>query len=374
MTLRRFGMWSLVLAICLIADRPAARGVSVVDLLERYSAGKFDDVIDELAGDIDFGDLLKQLKRDAPVWLDAGGPADRARRELVAATFALEAARADEWREWKWIQKQPQMCPPPPSQGGCFQPLNVLYWKPPPLLIEWACELLRKDETPRPIERWWQLAAVAVAQRSEDVAFLVGDPAIGRGVGAGEIINTQEEIKHLDHVQKRFPAEMRFMLAQGIARDQMWRDDATQAYTAVMNDPDTGGEAAMRMGAMLSRTGADPQAAFALFDRAETQTRDPYVIYLARYFRARILEGQNKLDEAQAAYRGAAAAWPNGQAATTALAASLFRDGKRAEAYVLADTMLDAPDPLFDPWREYVHADDRFWPLLIGKLRAGIIR
>ena len=51
----------------------------------------------------------------------------------------------------------------------------------------------------------------------------------------------------------------------------------------------------------------------------------------------------------------------------------LFRDGKRAEAYELADAMLDAPDPLFDPWREYVHADDRFWPLLIGKLRAGIV-
>jgi hypothetical protein len=27
-----------------------------------------------------------------------------------------------------------------------------------------------------------------------------------------------------------------------------------------------------------------------------------------------------------------------------------------------------------DPWREYVHADDRFWPLLIGKLREGIRR
>jgi tetratricopeptide (TPR) repeat protein len=380
MFVRRFGVGSLLLAICLIADRPDARGVSVIDLLDRYSGGQFDDVTEELAGDIDFGDLLKQLKRDAPVWFDAGGPADRSRRELVAATFALEAARADEWREWKWIQKQPQMCPPDPppgaepSKAGCYQPLNVLYWKPPPLLIEWACELFRKDEVPRPIERWWQLAAIAVAQRSEDSAFLVGDPAIGRGAGAGEIINTQEEIKHLDHVQKRFPAEMRFMLAQGIARDPMWRDDATQAYTALMNDADTGGEAAMRMGAMLARTGAQAQAAFAMFDRAETQTRDPYVIYLARYFRAQLLEGQNKLDDAQAAYRGAAAAWPNGQAATTALAASLFRDGKRAEAYELADAMLDAPDPLFDPWREYVHADDRFWPLLIGKLRAGIVR
>ena len=68
------------------------------------------------------------------------------------------------------------------------------------------------------------------------------------------------------------------------------------------------------------------------------------------------------------------AAWPNGQAATQALAASLFRDGKRASAYELTETMLDAPNPLFDPWREYVHADDRFWPYLVGKLRAEILR
>ena len=31
----------------------------------------------------------------------AGGDAERERRELAAATFALEAARLDEWSEWK---------------------------------------------------------------------------------------------------------------------------------------------------------------------------------------------------------------------------------------------------------------------------------
>jgi len=378
MAFRRLAALALLVGLVFVGGRPAARALSVLELLDRYAAGKFDEVTGELEGNINFDDLLKQLKREAPAWLDAGGPADRARRELAAATFALEAARADEWLEWKWVKKNPKMCAPPSGSGGppeCYQPPNTLYWKPPPLLIEWACELFRKDETPRPVERWWQLAALAVAQRSEDVAFLVGDPEIGKGWDFGEVGNLQDEIKHLDHVQKRFPEESRFMLAQGIARDPMWQDDATKAYMSLMDHVDIGGEAAMRMGAMLMRGGAQAQIqATAMFDRAEAKTRDPYVIYLARLFRARMFEGDQKLDEAQTAYRGAVAAWPTGQAATVALAASLYREGKRASAYELADAMLDAPDPLFDPWREYVHADDRFWPYLLAKLRAGIVQ
>ena len=144
--------------------------LSVVELLDSYRTGKFAAVVAELEGDVDFKDLLKQLKDAGPEWIEAGGAAERETRELVAATFALEAARADEWREWKMIWKQPQVCPPKPppgaepSKAGCSQPLSVLEWKPPPLLIEWACQLMRRTETPRPIERWWQLAALAVAQ------------------------------------------------------------------------------------------------------------------------------------------------------------------------------------------------------------------
>ena len=371
--MRRLLALVLVVGACLTSARSIARGASVLDLLNRYQAGDFDAVVSELSGDVDFEHLLDELQRDAPAWLDAGGVSDRPRRELAAATFALEAARADEWTEWKWIQRQPAMGVPSglASKAGKYQPLNVLYWKPPPLLIEWGCKLMSAAETPRPIERWWQLAALAVAQRSEDVAFLVGDPAIGRGVGPGEILNTQDEIKHLDHVQKRFPAESRFLLGQGIARDRMWETDAVQVYLTLLEDPDTGGEAAMRLGAMSLRSGKLPQAQVML-ERAEKLTRDPYVIYLARYFQGQVADRQRQPEKAEAAYRGAVAAWPRGQAATMSLAANLFREGKRAEAQELAAWMLEEVPPLFDPWREYAHADNRFWPHLIGKLRAEI--
>ena len=363
MHFRRLSCLWLVVGAWLIAGTTAAQKVTVLDLLNSYANGQFDAVVAELARVSDFGDLLNDLKRDAQAWLDAGGPADRDRRELVAATFALEAARADEWYEWVWIQRQPPM--------EEYQPLNVMYWKPPPLLIEWGCQVMRGHEPPRPIERWWQLAALAVAQRSEDARFLVGDTGIGLGVEAGEIINVQHEIKHLDHVMKRFPSEKRFLLAQGIARDRYWEDDAMLAYSAVVDDVDVGGEASMRLGALQMKRERFGEAMRHL-ERAQTVTRDPYVIYLARYFKGRVLEENSRSDDALNEYRGAAAAWPNGQAATLSLATLLFRDGRRAEAHDRVGRMLAAAPNAVDPWREYVHADDRFWAQLIGRLRAEI--
>lgn len=369
---------AIIMTACLVGTGSSARSVSVVALLDRYASGQFDEVVRELADVTDFEDLLGQLRRDGPAWLASGDPGldERHRRDLVAATFALEAARVDSWNEWKWLVAQPPMAPAQipgekAPKGDAYIPLNRLVWKPPPLLIEWACGLLRRYDEPLPIERWWQLAAVAVAQRSEDAGFLVGDTAIGRGVGAGEIINTQDEIKHLDHVQKRFPSEPRFMLAQGIARDRSWLDDAIVAYTAVVADPDVGGEAAMRLGAAFLRNNRLSDALHFL-EQAESLTRDRYVIYLAHYFKGQLHERQKRADLAQAEYRRAVAAWPSGQAATVSLASSLFITDRRAEAQELAASMLDAPEPLFDPWREYVHADNRFWPVLIGKLRDAV--
>ena len=377
---RRLSASLLLVAACLAGGPSAATNLSVTELLDRYAAGRFDAVVEELSGDVNFDDLLKQLRREGPAWIAAATPEKRAVRELAAATFALEAARVHEWDEWKLIQRQPAMCASPirpqaveQRSEECYQPLNVLYWKAPPLLIEWGCERFRRDTVPRPIERWWQLAALAVAQRSEDPQFLVGDPNIGKGVGAGEIGNRSDEITHLEHVTPRFPREMRFLLAQGIARDRVWADDAVMAYGALEKDPDVGGEATMRLGELRMRQRRLPDA-LKSFESAETLTRDPYVVFLARYFTAKVYERQKQTGNAEAAYRGAVAAIPHAQSGTIALAALVFRDGRRAESYHLVRDMLAADPVPLDPWRAYVHADDRFWPRLIGRLRAEILK
>ena len=129
----------------------------------------------------------------------------------------------------------------------------------------------------------------------------------------------------------------------------------------------------MRMGVMLVQMGRREDA-LKHFDRAESLTRDRYVIYLVKYFRGRIAESQRRNEDALEAYRAAVAAWPRAQSATLSLASLLFQNGRRAEAQSLAAAMLEANPQPIDPWKEYVHADNRFWPLLVGKLRAEILK
>ena len=370
--MRRLVLLAIVFAVCVVAPRTSARDVSVVRWLDAYRAGQFDRVVTELDRETNFKPILDQLRRDGPTWIAAAGASEVPRRQLVAATFALEAARVGMRYEWKRIQMQPKM--------DDLLMLNVLYWKPPPLLVEWGCQLFLRDATPRPIERWWQLAALAVAQGSEDTQFLVGDPKIGAakfdreaGVAAGEIGNREDEIKHLEHVWKRFPDEKRFVLGQGIARDREWHDDAVTAYKALADDPVVGGEALMRLGALYMRLRNIPEALKA-FDRAQTATRDTYVVFLANYFAGQIYERQGSLKLAEMSYRRAASAVPQAQSATLALASILARDERRSEAQHLVRDMLQANPAPVDPWRRFVHADDRFWPLLIRKLRAEIQR
>ena len=44
-----------------------------------------------------FDDLLDDLKRGAPGWIDAGPAVDRHRRELAAATFAISWRLSASW-------------------------------------------------------------------------------------------------------------------------------------------------------------------------------------------------------------------------------------------------------------------------------------
>ena len=146
----RFRLFAALAAALLIgALSPRAGNLSVVEWLDAYSSGQHARVVAVLeSGEADFEDILKQLRRDARGWILTGGATNTPRRELVAATLALEAARAGLRYDWKRIQLQPPMCPP----GECYYPPNVLYWKAPPLLIEWGCELLRQSAEPRAAE------------------------------------------------------------------------------------------------------------------------------------------------------------------------------------------------------------------------------
>ena len=382
-----------------LSSHSFAQAPDTLALLDRYAKGDFAGVQATLSRTENFKRIYTDLRSDATkTWLDAGGPTDRGRRELAAATFALEAARADEWHEWKWLQR--------PAEGR----YPILWWMPPPLLIEWGCELLRQHEQPDERERLWQLAAMAVAQRSEDEQFLLGptsvelfDPTpteppaaiptptpmalppgipirglvVMRGSGGDRgpelVVNMQKEISHLNHISDRFPTEPRFQLGQALARESRQPSEATKLYLALSNDPNVGGEASARLAALYLRRGAIP-AALEMSARADGLSRDPWVVYLARFYRGQALLRNRQEDAAIAAFRGALAARPGSQSASAALASLLARRDQRTEAQAVMKAVLDAGPTYRDPHLEYVHGDDRFWPVLIDRLRREIAR
>jgi tetratricopeptide (TPR) repeat protein len=343
--------------------------------LDRYAHGEFDAVVTELKGRRNFDGVLEELRLGGEAWVTAGPETERARRRLAAATFALEAARAAEYIDWKrvirldaWVDEKEKVH----AKEGA----DRVYWNAPPLLVEWGCALLRQEPKPPPIERIWHLASVAVAQGAGDMEFLVGTPF-------DERMNVPDEITHLWHAQDRFKAEPRLALAAAIALDmRTWpvrrgaphvRNHAFVGprFADLVRDEFVGAEAAVRLGSLHVRTGRLKEA-LSVFERVETMTRDTYLIYLARYFKGTALEKAGQPADAEAAYRGALAAIPHAQSATMALAALLAKQDRRAEAGALIETQLSTrPQPL-DPWRAYAAGDARFWPALVARLRAEI--
>jgi hypothetical protein len=102
-------------------------------------------------------------------------------------------------------------------------------------------------------------------------------------------------------------------------------------------------------------------------------TRDSYVLYLARLFRGQAFLRLQQEDNAMQALRGAVAVRPGMQSASVLLAELLIKNDLRAEAQTLMAAVL-AGAGSYEPFLEYAHADDRFWPQLIAKIRAEIRR
>ena len=65
---------------------------------------------------------------------------------------------------------------------------------------------------------------------------------------------------------------------------------------------------------------------------------------------------------------------PRVQSGTMALAARLFGDEQPGEAYELVNAAFAGQPRPPDPWRLFGYGDYRFWPGLIGQLRAAIKR
>ncbi len=358
-------------------------GYSVVRHLEAYQTGDHATVISELevlAAANNLDRVLEGLQKDARRWIDSAPPAERGRRVMTAATYALEAGKAGAFSEWKWVSVFRQTFGTFVLPGGGFvtpntpEPCISIVWKPPPQLIEWGCELLRAQPEHAAFARVWHLAALAAAQRAGDFEFLIGSPFEVRH-------NEKEEIEHLKHSRALFPDESRFMLGQAVAIEWLTYPDtrrtlqtprardAIGAYEDLAGDDRVGAEANVRLGSLLHRAGRSADALKAL-TRADRATRDPFLVYLAAFLTARVHEAAGRFVEAEQSYQRALLAVPRGQSAAIALGTLLVSRDRRAEAARLMDNVMAAPAPI-DPWREYGLGDFRFWPQLITQLREA---
>lgn len=355
----------VLLTVCVAAA--AAQTHSLSGLLDAYASGRFDilnahtvpERLDELRG---------RLPRDAERWINAAPSAGQRRRQVVAATVALELARR--YLDVNWD-----------SARG---------------LIVWGSELLRKGGSPDNAERLWHLAALSLMQAAVDYQ-----------------LQSEESRK----AWIRFPDEPRFMLADAVAmesttfpdwpREEPWPDDEQALRNAarmvdartrttpptvreqaiefrrrermhmtitrledLSNLLDLRGEALLRLGALHLRL-RRPELAREQFEAVLALDEEPFIVYLAHYFTGQALEQEGNAADAVAAYRAALAAWPRAQAASVALASLLFLADERAEAHAIIESALTEP-VAEDPVRIYCLGDLRLWPQRIDDLREAV--
>lgn len=317
------------------ATTPQAIIVSASDLLEYYEAGEHELVQQALerAATGDLGIVLDALKREGAAWIEADGPEWRERRRTLAATFALETARAS--LDGRWDR----------SRG----------------LIEWGAGVLAKAP-PSPAERLWQHAALALCE------------------GARDTIAIEAQVRRM---RTRFPDEPRILLARAFLKEiEFWNeravywDDADprraiEALSPALAHPAVRDEALLRA-ALFMLLSDRPVDALASLEQIASST-DAGHAYLSALFTGWAHERLGHDAEAIAAFRQALGASPRARTATVYLVARLYSSGAREEAdRVLVDDVLGlsvsrAPDP----WIEYGYGDLRRFPSLVAQLRGS---
>jgi tetratricopeptide (TPR) repeat protein len=195
-----------MVSLWVLVANPGAAAPGLVDLLNQYERGEFDGVAraivampppafrpaSSLSG-TPTDQFVIDMQRLAPQWIAAAGAEAAPRRRLVIASFALELAH---WRR---------------SAPGIRYPLLV-----------WACELLRKNPTRLPGERWWYLASIALHQKANDWIHVLGADvvpvSVSRGMTRANVTffsrADQEEFStgHLAHARAALPGEPRLLL------------------------------------------------------------------------------------------------------------------------------------------------------------------
>jgi len=338
---------------------PAARAAlplqSNLQLLDRYERAEFDAVSREFENSRGLTSLARTLMRQGEDWTTAAGSEAAPKRRLIAASVALELANAGLDDQWLALRS----------------------------LVEWGCELIRKNP-PTPAERAWHLAALALAGGARDVPLLYSH-------------GTRRVYGHLAHAEARFPGEPRFHLARALENEigvsmepprtahsvsPLPEDDAKAERRRVteraiahlkplLSSEQIAGEAALHIG-QLNYGLLHLREARAAYSDALRLSQDRFVQYLAFYFAGRSYEYEARFQEAEVVYGHALELLPRAQSGVLSRAAMLFRLDRASEAYALLEAPVEGSVRPPDPWRLYGHWDYRLWPVAIASLRREL--
>jgi tetratricopeptide (TPR) repeat protein len=359
-------LW-IALGVAILAALPVGSEQlpSTGNLLERYYRGDFAAFTPPQTPN-DVERFRQALEHDAADWLRGGDGRTARRRQMTAATIALEAAHASIDLSW--------------AQGR--------------QLIEWASALLRKSP-PDEAERRWHLAALAVIQGAYDNELLVeqqklawprfeDEPRFPLALVVmveGDTWPDPDRSEPWDDDDAGLEAAFQSERARRALRQPPQRDlrdksleyqrrtrmrQAVEALEDLSNAPAIRPEVVLRLGHLHLRL-QHVEIAIEQFDEVLTLTEDPFLLYLAHFLGGMAREQQGDRANAIAAYRAALAVVPRAQSAIFALASLLFLDA-RDEAAGLVQSAIEVP-VASDPWREYQAGDFRFWRDRLAALR-----
>lgn len=329
---------ALVLALFLSQPSSVAQSAdpTAAELFSAYQQRQYEKFTGQLARVTDFGDLRKQIARQAKDW-----PAE------AKAAFLLETADAALRHKELTTRTGPEVD-----------------------LFEDACKAVRQLPLQGEFEAAWHAVALSVLSARYAGVISVDD--------------------HLKHIRGRFD-EGRIALIRTMRGERNAWYEATQVIQPTFDGPDpTGGmvpllgrrghaemrdvvklfeaarqfesvraEATLRQAAMLSTWGAHGEA-LPLLAAMGGLSDDPWLRYMAALITGRSLEANGRGKDAQAAYQSAVNLQTNGKAARLALASMVFATGGREEADRLVSEALSERAGPVDPWKEFLGGDFRF--------------
>ncbi|MEZ5316089.1 MAG: tetratricopeptide repeat protein [Vicinamibacterales bacterium] len=312
----------------------------VLDWLNEYASGQYEDVAQRFRTVADPGTLEKDLDDLIGDWLKQGG-ANQDDRRRIAAAFALEAAYA-----------------------------RVETGERATKLLEWGCRQIRRIPRARAgeFEHTWHLAAFAV------MAGAVDPDAIE---------------SHIGHMKFQFPDEARLPFERAVAAElraapffedgkasadtiRKRYEEAAKRYRAVTGEGSAHVEANIRLAHVELELGHPDAALAALDELPEDAIAEPTLGYLSKLLRGRALDRLGRPDDAIVPLTEALLIQPGAQSATIALASVHFRQGRGGVADRLMAQLLARPTPAQDPWWFYWPADFRYITGLVPAMRTGL--